>query len=802
MIPADPAFVQQVTDAFKSAGSILALSRAPLALGPIVTPAFVLDDLSPTLDERGFGLRLALQWAVEQLAPEPPTFPFGRERPYDDPTWRDPRWWRYNLLRHRYLEPLHPDEFVEGGRFTETLLALTGIPSADLLFDERTRALRDAAQWLHRHGQESIGGERIRNLALAAVWEPLSDQPAALALLGIASLFRAVFPVPWLMALAAEEGVRQPARALETVRTRRCLHAGDGAASLWMSPVLRAYVAARQPPEVQRRRHLAAARLASADGAPLVAVRHLLHAGQHPQAAALLLALGEEAQAEAGAELLPLLQAVDASQLPPSTTRALCLLRADHCRRMGLADAALAACRDALKTAPEAYEQALIYRRMGKLYEEQNQAQALTYYDMAVERLDPTLPPARAELGVLLKDRGWLAILRRDWESAETDLQRAFDLLPPDDQAARADLFDALAGLRRGMGDYPRAIEHARTALALREQDGSPMPIAKSFNMLGILYRMTGDHSNAIDAYREAHALFERLHNPLLAAKALLNIGTAYHFAGQLPNAEAYYRRSLLLADEAGLALTEVRARANLTEALMDQARAEEARLHWRAAHALSRQAGFDDEIAYLRELCLRYPALQEELEDAQGTTGRTAQPVETEAAPSPAARPLDTTAKPETRAPALDAVETRAIEEVLRNGRVATAALMAAAHVSKATATRKLARLEQAGLLVRHGQGPATYYTRAQTVAPLHLAGDLAGLQARLDAVLPRYALPYALERLEAVRVAQAAAPGGDLEVRYDVRAIFRRLPDLLAFFDLERALSVSTRASINLML
>lgn len=790
MVPTDGALVQQLAEAFKSSGSVLALSRSPLAQGPLVAPALVLDELSPTLDERGQALRHALQWAVEQLAPEPAPFPFGSERPLDDPTWRDPHWWRYSILRHRYLEPLHPDEFVEGGRYTETLLALTGIPSADLFYDERNRALREAAQWLQRQAQQGVGSGRIRILALAAVWEPLAELPAAQHLLGIASVFGGIFPAQGLLAMAAEETVRYPERALEALLARRCLHAGDGAASLWMSPALRQYVASRQLAETQRRRHLLAARLARDSGMALEAVRHLLAGGLAQQAAALLLSLDEETLAEAGGEIAPLIQAVDAQALAPAAWRELQLLLADLLQRSSQTEAALAACREALKEATAPRDQALIYRRLGKLYEEQNQAQALTYYNLAADRLDPADP----EYPILLKDRGWLSILRRDWSNAEADLDRALELLAQEDDATRADVQDALSALRRGLGDLTAAMDHARTALALREQSGDLMRVGKSFNTLGILYRMMGEYASAIDAYRQARAIFERLDNQQLAAMALLNIGTAFHFAEQLAQAEEHYRQCLSLADEANLPLTEVRARANLVEALMDQQREDEARLHWRAAYGLGVQAGFDDELAYLRELCARYPALEGEL----ASVGRTP------AAQLPAAQLAPPPAGVEGAAPAqpLDADETRALEEALRTGRVSAAGLMAAAHVSKATATRKLARLEKAGLLVRHAQGRATYYTRAHAVPAVILAGDLAGLQTRLEAILPRFAQSYGLERLEASRVAQAAAPDGGSEVCYDVRAVFQRLPDLRAFFDLERALSAATRTSINLTL
>ena len=141
----DPQLIEQVNEAYKAYSSVLALSRLPLAAMPLIEPALVLDPLTPTPEDRGRALQLALRWALLQLAPAAPRYPLGEYRPLDDPTWREPAWWRYNILRHRYVEPLHPDDFIDSGRFTETLMALTGIPTPDAFFDVRNRAIRAAA---------------------------------------------------------------------------------------------------------------------------------------------------------------------------------------------------------------------------------------------------------------------------------------------------------------------------------------------------------------------------------------------------------------------------------------------------------------------------------------------------------------------------------------------------------------------------------------------------------------------------------------------------------------------------------
>src|SRR5687768_13458905 len=90
----DTSFTHLVNEALRNYQSTLALSRSELANSPLVTPTLVKDDRSPTAEERGYGLRLVIQWAVNSLAPAPIPFPLGQYRPLDDPTWHDPRWWR------------------------------------------------------------------------------------------------------------------------------------------------------------------------------------------------------------------------------------------------------------------------------------------------------------------------------------------------------------------------------------------------------------------------------------------------------------------------------------------------------------------------------------------------------------------------------------------------------------------------------------------------------------------------------------------------------------------------------------
>ncbi|MCB9160258.1 MAG: tetratricopeptide repeat protein [Caldilineaceae bacterium] len=403
----DDALFRHVSDALKQVHSVLLLARSPLADSQLVLPALVRDDLSPTAQERGQALRLVLRWAVERLAPATPRHALGEHRPLDDPTWQDPAWWRYNILRHRYLEPLHPDDFVDGGRYTETLLAFTGIPTRDLFYEERSRAIREVAQWLRTQAAGDEATHLLRQLALDEVYAGVRHDAAALHMLTAAATFNDVIPQALLITLAADEGVREPVAAIERLVAARDLLAGDDA-TLWLSPVLRRFLYQRETPERRRVRHHRIGAYYRAEGDTLRAVYHLQQARDDSAAAALLLADARDLLYEAdGDELAATLARFDRAAITPRQWCRLQVLLADVYRVLSRPDEAVAACRAALQAAATPQEQARIYRRLGKLYEQRSQRQALDYYAQAVARFEGT---DDGEFVELLKDRAWVQI--------------------------------------------------------------------------------------------------------------------------------------------------------------------------------------------------------------------------------------------------------------------------------------------------------------------------------------------------------------------------------------------------------
>lgn len=774
----DLSFTQLVNDALRNYQSTLALSRSALANSPLVTPTLVKDEASATAEERGHGLRLILQWAVDRLAPGAPTYAMGEYRPLDDPSWRDPHWWQYNILRHRYLEPLHPDDFVDGGRYTESLLALTGISSADAFFDERNRAVRAVAERLRQQLIDGQGNRELQRLALQEALAPLEKQREATCLLGIAATFDEIFPRTLLLEMAEAEEIAQADKLLEALILQRFLLTGDEDAKLWLSPTLRIYIYARQPKAELPRRHRRAAVYYDAQHDSLQAARHWQRAKQPERALTLLFAAADDLvnEFQMGA-LLHALNQFEEQTLMPEQWRDLQILLSDLYRKSGQQEDALAACRRALKVTQTPMQQARIYRRMGKLYEKHNPLHALGYYDEAAKRFSADDP----ELPYLLKDRGWLYILRRDWEKAEADLQQSLAVLPAGREDVRADIYDALASLYRRRGAYDSAITYARNALAIREARGEMERIAISFNNLGVIYLATQNYDHGIAAYREALAIFEKLGNLEPIAGAQMNIGCAYHRQGNLHKAIPFYEQTLTLCANVALPHLQAQAHYNMAEALAVLGEEQRARRHWGQGYAVSTEHGFQDQIEFFRQLLAQQPILQAiSTPDDAPTADQTL-----------AVAPLQPITPDEQAILAL----------VEQQGQITPKTLMEATYISRATATRRLTALVEKGVLIVEGKGRGTFYCLAQSTGrPVARQEEQAQTdveEALVTATLCQHKTD--LIQCYGLRALSLATPAGSQRVRLIVH--FDPVPDLSRYFQIRRHLVQLLQQEVDLI-
>lgn len=666
--------IRLVNEAFKNYDSLVELSHSPLALSDLVRPALVLDEVAPTADERGRALRILLRWAVNRLAPAPPRYPLDVPRPFDDPTWMDPLWWHYNLLRHRYLEPLRPDELalLGAGGFTDALLNLTGIANADSLFEERKRAVRQVALLLQRQDRGREADAELRRLAVEGYCRPLRSTPPAYDLLALAATFRGPTPAAWLLGLAAAEPIPHAMGALTYLVEHRLLAEREGGAWLQLPNALQGYLYPRQPADRLGVRHGRAADLYRQQGQWAAAARHLQQGNQPADAALLLLAAPRELLVEVPVPLLlEIWQAWQQERLPATVWWELQVLGSDLFRQLGYRDEAVEACRRALKATTVPGEQARLHRRLGKLYEDYNQRHAMLYYERAIELFTPDDP----ELPETLKDRGWIFIHRQEWVRAEADLMLALTSAPPNALLLRADIYDGLASLHRQQANYEQAITYAQQALALREEVGDLLRVADSFNNLGLAYAKVGELDHAIAAYEDALGIYQKMENREAMATAQLNLGAAFYYAHNFGQAIVHYQASLALFEDMGLLRGNAQARYNLAEAFSALGEGESAHHHWRVGYVLCQeQADLSDQLTWFEQLRPHLPRLTEPF----------------------------LTAPPD---------DEQALEIARREGQVTTARLMEQTGVSKATATRRLAALAEAGRLVKVGEGRGTRY-------------------------------------------------------------------------------------------
>ena len=681
---------------------------------------------------------------LSKLPPSPAGYPLGEFRPFDDPTWSDPLWWRYNILRHRYVEPLHPDDFIEG-RYTETLMALTGITSSDAFFDERNRAIQEVAERLRQQILDGVGNQILQQMALTEAIHLLDMEQDAGHLLGIASTFDDVFPRSLLLTIAKEEQIRRAEYALDYLITNRLLLAGDRQQNLWLSPTFRNYIYQQQPTSSRQRRHRMIARHYAQQKEPLATAIHWQNATNHEQAAAILFNTAEELINELRIpELIQILQRFEEHHLQVSHWREVQILLSDLCYRTGEAEDAIAACRRALKAATEDVDLARIYRRMGKLYVTRNQLHALGYYQQAADRFALDSP----ELADLLKDRGWLHILRRNWDAAEGDLNRARAIAPKDDAELQADIADAQASLYRRQKRLIEALEFAQQALSLREQSGNLPRIASSFNNLGITYRMLGEFGHAIGAYEEAFNTYQKLGNQEGVAGARMNIGSAYFLMNRLDDAIHNYQQSLEICTSLGQPHVEATVHYNLAEAYAAMKHQAEALNHWQRGYDLSQRAGFTDEIQAFEQLRAETPLLQEDNQQHASISPQRVLPE----APAQPVLPPD---------------EQAVLDLAQRYSRITAKLLTEELVVSRATATRRLSALAEDGHLTQHGKGRGTYYTLTDNAQSAH---------STINQILPSSDEPTTGPKLDTLtmnRIAQLIAQDAALQERFGVSTI-----------------------------
>jgi CHAT domain-containing protein/tetratricopeptide (TPR) repeat protein len=168
--------------------------------------------------------------------------------------------------------------------------------------------------------------------------------------------------------------------------------------------------------------------------------------------------------------------------------------------------------------------------------------------------------------------------------------QREFQILA---DGRRATVLNNIAEAYQRLGDFTRAIDYCRRALALAESNRDSGPIAVGSNLLGVIEMDRGNFSEALASYERALVLHKASGFLWGEAEVLNNVGLLYQFQGNHPQAIAYLLQAIELNRKLGDQSLEAESRNNLAEEYLEVGRPTDAEQDFRRSLALSRTGAY-----------------------------------------------------------------------------------------------------------------------------------------------------------------------------------------------------------------
>jgi tetratricopeptide (TPR) repeat protein len=147
--------------------------------------------------------------------------------------------------------------------------------------------------------------------------------------------------------------------------------------------------------------------------------------------------------------------------------------------------------------------------------------------------------------------------------------------------------------------DLPGAIEESRAQLERLESapQAHASDLAYARESLGVLFWLHGDYARAEDYLRQAIAAYRIAHQPIEAEFAYGNLGLVYWSAGQLYKAEDAYKRAIEMAEMIHASRRLVPETGNLGLVYLSAGRLDEAETHLRDQIARARQLNMSNEV-------------------------------------------------------------------------------------------------------------------------------------------------------------------------------------------------------------
>jgi len=722
-------FADVVKEALSQLNNRFTLSQSALASVPLVAQIVLPDPRAASRTDWGQAVRILLIWGVQQLAPSQPRYPIGAYRPLDDPAWMDPAWWRYNILRHQFIEPIHPDEFAEDSGISSTLMARMGLPGRKRMFRERREAIYDLAQVLRQEFAEERHKRALLELACAEFCLPARGQRGPWQALCLAAAFNQAFSLNVLVQLAADQGLPSASSDVTTLIARRYLESvGDGL-HYQVPTRLKEYLSSQQPVAERTRIHAAAAAHYLRNSDWIHTAWHLLHGGLYDRALETLIThlpalLGQRRDQD----LAMVLDLFQFEQLAPEQRFWVHLARAAIYMLRREYEQMAEPCRQMTLLAETPIQQGLASFWCGNRYVNIDSGLALEFYEAARAKLPPTHDEYFA---VLFRLADTLCALERTDEEKRTLL----DIL---DQSAAAEVVVratvrlrlAEACLRERQGS--EALAYIKEALPLCEMSGESSRIAKANVVLARVYNQLLQPERGLLQAERAMRLCQQSAHPQGLAVSCAVAAESLAALGRMTDAVAMFQESARLCANNGDRSTLMKVHYQLVRLLLNMGDISAAASHWNDASYLAHQLGSSAYKARLDALRDEWPSLADsrassgdhpatvllsEAEsrvlhaDAQRMTGeilhrRTAELTEKKITQE---RDGERSPRDLPREP-VPAANVLALAR--KHRRLTTSLVIAREHISRATAHRLLQRLTESGELVRNGAGRSTFYT------------------------------------------------------------------------------------------
>ncbi|MEQ1892513.1 MAG: tetratricopeptide repeat protein [Planctomycetota bacterium] len=181
-------------------------------------------------------------------------------------------------------------------------------------------------------------------------------------------------------------------------------------------------------------------------------------------------------------------------------------------------------------------------------------------------------------LAAAFQQTGWVELRMADFKAAQAHAEQARELLAPHGNSDALVRTLTLLGAIRQSGDDPEgALERYLEALAMGQEMGDELAVARSQNNVGLVYWDLLRYEEALASLHEALAVHERLGPRSNLANTLNNVGLILIELERPAEAVPYLERALVLDEQAGHLYGQAKDLSNLGgahEQLLDSAKA------------------------------------------------------------------------------------------------------------------------------------------------------------------------------------------------------------------------------------